>query len=182
MPMPTKGSRKERMAANIAKHGDLTLDVLVSYLSYDLRTGVFRWMVKRPKGVKPNDIAGRKLKNGSVSIQLLHRQYQAHRLAWLYHYGKWPTEFLDHINGNPADNRICNLREATNSQNQANRKRLTTNTSGFRGVTWNQKCQRWQASIKKDGKNIYLGLYEDAEKAGSAYKAAAAELFGEFAA
>ena len=87
--------------------------------------------------------------------------------------------FVDHINGNGLDNRRCNLRLCTASQNQANRRRLPTNKTGHRGV-----CRvgvKWQAGIKKDGRSRHLGWFATAEEAGRAYDAAAKELFGEFA-
>ena len=89
--------------------------------------------------------------------------------------------FIDHRNGDGLDNRRENLRPATHSQNQANRRRLPTNTSGYKGVTWNKKSAKWQAGIKVDGRSFHLGLHDTAQAAGDAYAAAAVRHFGEFA-
>ena len=88
--------------------------------------------------------------------------------------------YVDHIDGDPLNNRRSNLRVATNSQNQANRKRLTTNTSGYRGVTWHRCAEKWQASIKVNGMSKHLGLFVDARMAAEAYDKAAVEYFGQF--
>jgi hypothetical protein len=92
-----------------------------------------------------------------------------------------PNIYVDHINGNPLDNRRENLRLATNSQNQANRQIHSTNTTGYRGVCWAKDTQKWQASIKVNRKSIYLGQYTNIEDAANAYKKAAEEYFGDFA-
>ena len=91
-----------------------------------------------------------------------------------------PKIFVDHINGNTLDNRKCNLRLASNSQNQANRQRHPTNTSGFRGVYWNKKSNKWQAGIKYLRKSIHLGMFDTPEEAHEAYKKAAFEIYGDY--
>lgn len=88
---------------------------------------------------------------------------------------------VDHRDGDGLNNQRTNLRLANDSQNAANRTRLTSNTSGRRGVTWHRKLRRWQVSIKKSRKAIYLGLFDDLDDAARAYDVAARELFGEFA-
>ena len=110
-------------------------------LSYDPKTGDFRWRVSRGGGVRAGDLAGTLHSGGYWQIYVNNRLYLAHRLAWLYVYGKWPDKGIDHKNGIRTDNRICNLREATASQNGANKGRLTRNTSGFKGVSWISKDQ-----------------------------------------
>lgn len=93
-----------------------------------------------------------------------------------------PTTYgVDHINGDGLDNRKANLRLCTSSLNQANRKRSVLNTSGFKGVTWNRSVGKWQATIKRDGKNFYLGVFDSPHAAHDEYKKAALSLFGEFA-
>jgi hypothetical protein len=87
---------------------------------------------------------------------------------------------LDHKDGNRLNNCRDNLRPCTQSQNQANRRKVA-GSSQYKGVTWNQGCRKWQAAVKKDGKNFYLGLFSDEAQAALAYKVAATELHGEFA-
>jgi hypothetical protein len=77
---------------------------------------------------------------------------------------------VDHRNGNPRDNRRCNLRFVSSSTNRQNSKIPSTNKSGFRGVCWNKGVGKWQAQIQKGSKNYYLGLYDTPEKASMAYK------------
>jgi hypothetical protein len=91
----------------------------------------------------------------------------------------WPL--TDHRNGNGLDNRRANLREATKSQNAANRGLDRNNTSGFKGVYWNKAERKWQAHIQVDGKKRTLGRFPDPEDAARAYDAAALDAFGEFA-
>lgn len=94
-----------------------------------------------------------------------------------------PPDYMDvdHINHNKLDNRKENLRVCTASGNQMNRdKFLTRNTSGYKGVSWSKDHRKWDARIKKDGKNYWLGLFVDVKEAHKAYQQKAKELFGEF--
>lgn len=87
---------------------------------------------------------------------------------------------VDHINGNKLDNRKCNLRLATNSQNHCNRGKQSNNTSGYKGVFWHKRTQKWVARIGLNRKGISLGLYADPKDASAAYLAASAKYHGEF--
>lgn len=92
-----------------------------------------------------------------------------------------PGYDVDHIDGDKMDNRRSNLRVCTRGQNLANQKRSANNTSGYKGVTFNKECNRWQAYIHQDGRQYHLGLFHDIVDAARAYDAAAQEKFGEFA-
>ena len=87
---------------------------------------------------------------------------------------------IDHINGKPHDNRRCNLRVCTHSQNRQNSKKYANNTSGVTGVYWNRRAKKWQADIKVYYKKIYLGLFDSIEEAAAVRKAAEIQYFGEF--
>jgi hypothetical protein len=88
---------------------------------------------------------------------------------------------IDHINGNGLDNRRCNLRSATNSQNQANRRKQKNTSSIYKGVTWNKHAKKWLSQVKFNYEGIYLGLFISEIDAAIAYNAKAKELFGEYA-
>ncbi|MBI2718138.1 MAG: HNH endonuclease [Rhizobiales bacterium] len=150
-------------------------------LSYDPESGVFRWRAKPNKRTNVGAIAGFTDCWGHRRIEVEGVRIKAHRLAWLFVCGEWPRFVLDHINGNPDDNRIANLRPATASQNMQNSRRYSTNTSGYKGVSLCRQTRRWRAKIVVNGRNVHLGRFLSAEQARSAYASAAAEYFGEFA-
>lgn len=87
---------------------------------------------------------------------------------------------IDHVNGDRLDNRRCNLRAATRSQNSYNAKRRRDNTSGFRGVCWDKRRSKWQASIKFGGRRLFLGNYDTKEAAAFAYKIASKKYYKAF--
>ncbi|MBV8278501.1 MAG: HNH endonuclease [Verrucomicrobia bacterium] len=92
-----------------------------------------------------------------------------------------PGVQVDHVNGDGLDNRRANLRLASATQNAHNRKIRRDNTSGFKGVRFDQSSQRWDARITFQGKRYYLGLFVTAELAARTYDQAARRLFGDFA-
>lgn len=145
---------------------------------YDADTGVIRWRVSRGR-VKAGAEAGCLDGQGYRIIRAFGVIYQAHRIAWLFHYGIWPAEELDHKDRDKSNNRILNLREATRVQNACNSAAPISRSSGFRGVT-KHRNGRWQASIKIKGRSIYLGLFNDAEDAHAAYCSAQVKHHGDF--
>lgn len=156
------------------------LDALLKDLSYDPVTGVFTWRTDagpRKAGMR----AGSAGPKGYRRIGYRGRRYEEHRLAWLMVHGTWPSGLIDHANCNPGDNRILNLREATRSQNAANKKAHANGRSGLKGASFHKSTRRWQAQIMRDGKKKFLGLYNTAEEAHAAYAAAAAGEFAAFA-
>jgi hypothetical protein len=146
----------------------LTQDELKSLLMYDPATGVFTWRVTRSRKVVEGSVAGSVNNEGYCHIKFCNVNYKAHRLAWLYMYGVWPPNCIDHINRVRNDNRIENLRLATKTQNGQNRSLSKTNISGVTGVTWYKKSQRWRAQICVDGQHLYLGTYDTVEDAANA--------------
>lgn len=153
---------------------------LLAAFSYDPNEGVFRYAQPGPhKRVGGN--AGCINRKGYRYVYFAGRSHFAHRLAWFYVYGQWPEGFLDHVNGDRDDNRIANLRIATNSQNMANRKRNANSTTGVKGVQYVKKSRRYMARIQADGVRLELGYFVTIDEAKSAYAAKARELFGDFA-
>lgn len=108
------------------------------------------------------------------------REYPAHRLIWWLVYGSLPSAFIDHINGDRTDNRLCNLRLATDAQNKRNVGMRSHNTSGFKGVTWDKANNRWLAHATHNGRGVHLGRYDKKEDAAEAYRQFAREAHGEF--
>jgi hypothetical protein len=128
-----------------------------------------------------HSVVGTRGERGVVICSVNGRMYKAHRIIWLLNHGRWPDGDVDHINGDPSDNRIENLRVATDSQNLANMRKPITNKSGKKGVSWHAIGKKWQTHIKVRGKNLYLGLFDTVEEAHAAYVAKAIEMHGEFA-
>jgi len=159
----------------------LTQSKLREVLSYDPETGVFLWLVAPNRRFRVGTRAGGIYRVGYRYINLFRRAYLEHRLVWLYVHGEWPVSDIDHINRDPLDNRLANLRVATRSENNANTGLRRNNTSGFKGVSFHKKAGRWQARMTVNGRGRSLGLYATPEAAHAAYAAAAQTVHGEFA-
>jgi hypothetical protein len=155
---------------------------LTAILAYEPVSGIFRWRVKRGRAAA-GDVAGSVSAYGYTVIKIDGRPYFAHRLAWLWANGSFPTSDIDHINGVRTDNRPSNLRLATRSQNIANSRLSNRNSSGLKGVRCDARAKKrkWTARIVVNRKEIYLGSFTNAETAHAAYCAAARENFGSFA-
>lgn len=148
----------------------LTAERLRELLSYDPETGDLMWIIKNSFRIKVGDVAGYKDYRGCLLVRIDRRIYRAHRLAWLWTHGRWPTDEIDHIDGNPSNNRMCNLREATHALNMQNRRRATfDNKSGFLGVSWREDRKTWVARIQINGKKAHLGHFSTAEEAHNEY-------------
>lgn len=150
---------------------DITCHDLHELLEYDAVSGLFQWRWSHTRRFSVNKRhagreAGHVMDNGYVTICVLGRAIKAHRIAWCMHHGEWPVEQIDHINRNRSDNRICNLRPCTPSQNSQNRKSMPS-SSGVPGVR--KHHNRWRACIKIDGRQKHLGCFDTAEAAFAAY-------------
>lgn len=139
-------------------------------LDYNKDSGIFKWRINR-SNIKAGTIAGCLSLSGYWYIRVDKRLYLAHRIAWIYVYGSLPGAQVDHVNGLRADNRISNLRLATNSQNQQNRKKAqSTSSTGLIGVNTDMRRRKpYQAIIKKDGVSKSLGYFYSPEQANSRY-------------
>lgn len=160
---------------------DITQEYLKSILSYNPETGVFvRIKVASPQwiGRALNKETGTKNAHGYIVISILDKIHYAHRLAWLYMTGSYPELMIDHANGDKADNRFCNLREANNSQNQKNKKVRSDSTTKLKGA-WKAK-NRWVSQININGKKVHLGTFDTPEEAHEAYCSAADRYNKEF--
>lgn len=162
-------------------HRDVTVEELRHALAYDPETGVFTWKNPKSSRVRVGDAAGYYGSDGYLRIRVGYTKYVAHRLAFLYVHGRWPKQFIDHANGNRADNRIDNLREADHAENMANCGRQERGLP--RGVT--RRGEDFVAQCRKGrlaDANVYLGRYKTVADASAAYKTASLERFGDFAA
>ncbi|MHC9085391.1 HNH endonuclease [Luteimonas sp. RIT-PG2_3] len=133
-------------------------------------------LFRRPKpGSRHWSIAGTKRKDGYAVLKITvggrKKNVLAHRAAWAVVNGVWPTHQIDHVDGDPGNNRISNLREATGSLNQQNRrKQKPPASSRFMGVSWSKSASKWQARIQPpDCKRISLGFFDTEESAAAAY-------------
>lgn len=159
----------------------LTVDQLKIKLSYDPFTGIFTRLASRQK-TRVGKIAGCIVgTSGYVVIYVNGKQYYAHRLAWLYVHGAWPTEYIDHIDCDKANNRITNLRECSHQENRRNNKLQPNNNSGYKGVSWNKRKRKWVSVINHLYKQTHIGYYACPHQAAEAYNKKAIELHGEFA-
>lgn len=146
-------------------------------INYNPETGVFRWAVSG-RGISRGAIAGSKTQHGYWQIKLCFKAYRAHRLAWFLHYGVWPIGEIDHINGDPLDNRIANLRVVDRAGNSQNRWRAHRDhaSCGLLGVTWNRQHQRWQAKLQANKKRHHVGYFDNPDAAHRAYLEAKSRL------
>lgn len=159
---------------------DLTLEYVRECLTYDPDTGEFRWR-QRPlshfatarganvfntqyAGTEAGCIQPRK-RTAYRRIRIDGCGYKAHRLAWLLHHGEWPSDQIDHLDGDGLNNRIDNLRVVSNRVNNQNKRMQLNNTSGVTGVLWAEDKQKWRAVIWVDGRRKHLGYYDTFEEA-----------------
>jgi hypothetical protein len=138
-------------------------------LVYLPRTGKVLW-VNHPRWPS---YSGREAGNvnqaGYRKLKFCTKQYLVHRVAWLLHYGVWPKGDIDHIDGNSLNNKIENLRDVPHNINIQNRKAATIkNKTGFLGVV--KRRNKYAAHIHRNGKQIYLGLFDTPELAHKTYK------------
>lgn len=155
----------------------VTASELRALLHYNPETGDFTRLTGRYAG----KVAGNKAVRGNWRVNLGKDVYAAHRLAWLYMTGRWPENEIDHIDGNPLNNRFCNLREATSAENKQNRHvARSDNRHGLIGAylhgTAADGSPRWRARIQVGGRAKCLGLHKTPEAAQAAYLAAKREL------
>jgi hypothetical protein len=160
---------------------DLTQERVKSLLYYDPETGALTW-TEGGRNRWHGRPAGYKDPKGYIHIRVDDKLRKAHRVIWLYMTGKWPEHFIDHINGDRADNRFCNLREATASQNQTNKTVASVQRKHGtkRGVYWNAQCKRWGAKVQVNKRCYWLGTFATEEEAHAVYLAAAERLQGEY--
>lgn len=156
----------------------ITLERVNELLEY--RDGQLFWKV-HPRGRKLKGLpSGNKDSKGYLQTTIDGRLHFNHRLIFLMHHGHLPT-CVDHIDGNPANNRIENLREASRRQNSWNQARTRNTASGVKGVTWQERNKKWKVRVMVSGVSHYCGLFEDIELAELVAEEARNKYHGEFA-
>jgi len=152
---------------NYAKHETKkNAKVAMDTLKYDFATGdVIRVKAGRTQqrrvGKSACSVYVAASGNKYFTVQINSRNYKAHRVAWLLHYGSWPKNDIDHIDGNGWNNRMDNLRDVERRENTKNAKMYRNNKSGVTGVTWVDRINKWVAGIRINGKRIHLGSFSD---------------------
>lgn len=142
---------------------NITRERLGELLSYDPETGVFTRLVHRGSE-RAGSMAGSPTPDGYLQITVDRRVYRVHRLAWFYMTGEWPKNQIDHIDLNRTNNRWSNLRDATNAQNNANKRIPVTNTTGFKGVR-RDRGDKYRAEVRFNGKKISINGLDTPERA-----------------
>ena len=171
-PVTLARKRGPETSKAAAPDNDFDVELLRKLLSYDPETGLFVWA---PRPV--TDFANLRLANswngrfagksaftglsaeGYAVSRIYSQSRKAHRVAWAMHYGKWPDGQIDHINGDRADNRICNLRDVSHIENMRNASMQVTNTSGHAGISWCKITNAWRVRIGVGGRRLGLGTY-----------------------
>lgn len=157
-----------RLPAPKVIHDPLTAARLRELVKYDPITGIFTRNVIVWKVGKVGEVIGHLNKTGRIEVSVEGKIYLAHRLAWMYVSGEWPSQEIDHIDGNPSNNKISNLRDISRTGNAQNKRKAQANSiTGILGVTKHHR--KWQASITIDKKAIFLGSFENKELAQKAY-------------
>jgi hypothetical protein len=149
---------------------DLSQQELMNRLDYDSNTGKFTWKIKPSSKVNVGDPAGKLDKRGYVVIGINGKHYKAHRLAWLYVYGKWPDAIIDHINGITGDNRICNLRDVSHRTNCMNQ--ICHRNGKLCGAVYVEGANKWESWARINGKRTYIKRFETEAEAHEAYLSA----------
>lgn len=158
---------------------ELTRDEIDRLFIVNPETGIILNRIDRTYNSKANTEAGC-IGVGCKLMNVNGYLYLTHRLLWTYFYNEQPPKHIDHIDKNPLNNSIYNLRAATKSQNKYNTRKQKNNKSGYKGVCWAKANNKWKAQTKYDNKQIHLGYFDTPEEASAVYEQKAKELHGEF--
>jgi hypothetical protein len=151
----------------ISKSNEALLDQteLHRILDYDFLTGIFRWKINK-QNIKLGAIAGSKNFRGYIRIGINGKDYRAHRLAWLYMVGEWPSDILDHEDRNPSNNKFSNLRLSNSKHNLENQNmNKTKKWKAIPGVYFDPKRNYWNIRLNINGKSKSFGSFFDKDEA-----------------
>lgn len=143
----------------------LTLSDFQQVLQYNPATGYFLWKIRMGRNVMPGQCAGCVVPTGYVQIRLYRKNYKAHRLAWLFCYGDWPSDQIDHFNGRKSDNRILNLRDVGQTTNKSNQKKAQRNNHSTGVLNVFKNGNGFMARVRCEWGSNYLGTFATIESA-----------------
>lgn len=158
----------------------LTQARLKELLDYDPETGLFTRLVTTSSQAVAGSVVGSDNGTGYLRVMVDGRRYCLHKLVWLYVHGSFPHDMLDHINMDKSDNRLCNLREASMSENRCNVGVSAANTSGAKGVCWHARIGKWQVTVGIGKTKQHVGYFSEYDDAVKERDAAARQTHGLF--
>lgn len=179
-PQPEQRHALHRPRHSMNKPPRPTPERIRECFSYDERTGKITRLIST-RNAKAGSDASKNEARGYFNTSVDGHILGSHVVAWVIKTGEYPVLQIDHINGNRKDNRWCNLRQVTRSQNLQNSKRRLDNSSGVKGVNWHKKCQKWNARLCLNGHSINLGFFTELEDAKAARINAANRIYKEYA-
>lgn len=178
-----------------ASYVTIDIGLLREVVALDAATGALTWLERRSRHFP--DVCERWNENyagkpaiaavdplGYLNGHIFGKRVKAHRVVFALYHGRWPTMEIDHIDGNPSNNRPENLREVTRQQNNRNirgKRRRAETHSRYKGVSWHRQRRKWVVQCKGDDGQHYRGLYEDEVEAARAYDFHARQQHGEYA-
>lgn len=158
------------------KTSTLTQKRLKEVVQYDRRLGLFYWRISTGKASR-GSVAGHTDSAGYTKISIDGVKYFAHRLVWLYVYGAWPLQNIDHIDLCRSNNKLSNLRDVGQSMNGLNGPVRRNNSSGYTGVSYDTRRQNWVAYVNQGRRKKHLGAYKTLTDAALARCAAISQIF-----
>ena len=169
---------------SVEKH--LTAELVARLISYDPKTGALTWLPRENDQRHTTRWAGKPAlaavkQDGRMHGAIMGHTAIAHRVAWAIYYGRWPDGVIDHINGDPSDNRIENLRVCSQHENSMNRRKKVGKTSKYYGVNYSKRHNRYYAFVNLKHKTHYAGSFLNEKDAAVARDNKALELHGAYA-
>ena len=142
----------------------MTLTQEEAHRLFEYKDGMLLWKIKPARRVSVGDVVGSRNDKGYQNIVIKGKQWGVHKVIFLMHHGYLP-EVIDHVNGLPNDNRIQNLRAATQKKNNQNQRFAKHNTSGVKGVSFHKKTGKWRCSLSTDNKTKQVTCFASKDAA-----------------